>query len=287
MAQSAPTLERRTTMPPMFPLTTERTYDTLVRSWRNTRHSVLSVRQIAVAGAPRTLLCAELGAWDRPAIHISAGVHGDEPAAPWALLSLVRDGLLDLRFSYRLWPCLNPGGYTAGTRENPDGIDINRSFSRGGTSAEARTVITANRDRRFVLALDLHEDFEADGAYAYEPEAGEPPLLARAVVGALDAAGLPVQTFAPGFDLATPVVPRLERGAVYLDARAEMEAFAGWPSALHHVRRGTPRTLTFESPRPRPWEERIAAHRVAVTAAIAALHAMGAEPPRRTDAGHA
>lgn len=271
MAQSAPTLIRRTTMRPMFPPPDDRTYDALVKNWFALRASTRSVRHVAFWGEPGTLLCVDEGHPDRPAVHLTAGVHGDEPAAPWALLTLVRDGLLDPRFAYRVWPCLNPAGYAAGTRANGAGDDVNRSFSRGGSTPEARAVITANRDRRFVFALDLHEDFEADGAYAYEPLLDEPPLLAAAVVHALDEAGLPVQTFAPGFDLATPVEPRLARGAVYIDARAEMAAMEGWPLSLHALRRGVPRAMTFESPRPRRWDERVAAHRVAVVAALSAL----------------
>ena len=100
-------------------------------------------------------------------------MHGDEPAAPWALLSLVRDGLLDRAFSYRLWPCTNPTGYAAGTRANAEGLDINRSFGGGGSTPEARAILTANRDRQFALSIDLHEDPEAQGFYCYElSEAG-------------------------------------------------------------------------------------------------------------------
>jgi hypothetical protein len=57
---------------------------------------------------------------------------------------------------------------------------------------------------------------------------------------------------------------------VLVDARAELRAFTGIPASLFHYRRGT-QPLTFESPRPRPWEERLAAHRVFVTTALAAL----------------
>ena len=205
-------------------------------------------------------------------------MHGDEPAAPWALLSLARDGLLDARFAYRMWPCLNPSGYVAGTRANAEGHDVNRSFSRGGTSPEARAVFTANRDRRFAFALDLHEDFEAAGCYVYEPlRPGFAPWFSPVVVAALDDAGLPLQTLEDGFDLGAPAgfdlaaMYRLERGAVLVDYEAELRAFSGLPSSFALLYRGTPSALTFESPRPRPWEERIAAHRVAVTAALARL----------------
>ena len=254
-----------------------RTYDDLAVAWRGLRPRGVRVREVACVGAPRTLLLAELGRAEAPTVSVSAGVHGDEPAAPWALVALVRDGLLDDRFAYRIWPCLNPGGYRAGTRENPEGADINRSFSRGGTTPEARAVITANRDRRFVLAIDLHEDFEASGTYLYEPlPPGGQPRFAHAVVRALEDAGLPVQDLEHGYDLGVPPTDpppyRLERGAVVVDGPAEIRLFPGLPQSLLHFRRGTP-PVTFETPRPRPWDERLAAHRVAVTAALAVLAA--------------
>lgn len=251
------------------------TYDDLTNAWRAARRLGVRVREVACVGAPRTLLIAESGDPHGPAITISAGVHGDEPAGPWALLSLVSDGLLDPRFSYRLWPCLNPSGYTAGTRANAEGADINRSFSRGGTTPEARAVITANRDRRFALALDLHEDFEAEGCYLYEPLGpAAAARFAERVVTALDDAGLPVQTIGEDFDLGTPPAEtppyRLERGIVFVDAEAELRLFPGLPASLFHYRRGA-QPLTFESPRPRPWEDRIAAHRVFVTTTLEAF----------------
>jgi hypothetical protein len=238
------------------------------------------VREVACVGAPRTLLMAELGDLHAPAVSVIAGVHGDEPAAPWALHSLVRDGLLDTRFAYRIWPCLNPSGYVAGTRTNADGQDVNRSFSRGGTTPEARALFTANRDRRFALALDLHEDYEADGCYVYEPlRRGCDARFSAAIVGALDEAGLPVQelTDRDGFDLGAPAdadvsdvgaMYRLARGRVLVDYELELRIFPGLPSSIALMYRGTPAALTFETPRPRPWEERIAAHRVAVTTAL-------------------
>jgi protein MpaA len=253
-------------------------YADLAAAWRALRGRGLRVREIACVGAPRTLLVAELGDATAPTISLSAGVHGDEPAAPWGLLSIVRDGLLDDRFAYRIWPCLNPSGYAAGTRGNAEGQDVNRSFSRGGTTPEARAVLTANRDRRFALAVDLHEDYEAEGCYVYEPlRAGFAPAFSRRIVQALDDAGFPVQSLESGFDLGAPPgfdpddMYRLDRGTVLVDYEAEIAAFEGLPSSLALMYRGTPAALTFETPRPRPWHQRIAAHRVAVATVLSAL----------------
>lgn len=122
----------------------------------------VTVREVACVGAPRTLLCVEIGDRTQSQITIAAGVHGDEPTGPLALLHLVENRLVDPRYAYRLWPCLNPTGYDAGTRESIDGIDIRRTFGRGGSSPEAKAVIMANRDLKFVLAIDIHENCEGE-----------------------------------------------------------------------------------------------------------------------------
>jgi predicted deacylase len=256
-------------------------YDELVSAWKALRstHGV-TVREVACPGAARTLLCCDFGETERPLVTLSAGVHGDEPAGPWSLLSLVRDGLLDPRYAYRAWVCTNPTGYSAGTRVNAEGQDINRTFSRGGTSPESRAIITANRDRRFVLSIDLHEDFEADGCYFYEAVVEKPPL-APALVRALDDAGLPIQRWHEGFDLAYPPGAedsyRLERGWVVTDIPSLSRHFSGTLTySMLMQRRAAARTLTIESARRRPWDERIAMHRVTVVAALSELSAQTA-----------
>lgn len=205
---------------------------------------------------------------------MTAGVHGDEPAAPWALLSLARDGLLDRDFAYRLWPCTNPSGYMLGTRESAEGVDINRSYGRGRTSPEARAMLTANRDRTFLLNLDLHEDFEADGFYCYEPKVDD-VAFGAAIVQAVDDAGLPIQELRHGYELGYPPAAThytLERGRVIPDAKIEVSFQSGLPHSIALLRRGAAkRSLTFESPLRLAWDDRIAIHRVAVLTALEQL----------------
>lgn len=245
----------------------------LARRWKALRAVGLSVREVACVGAPRTLLLAEAGASTKPVVCLSAGVHGDEPAGTAALLSIAEDGLLDERFAYRIWPCTNPSGLQLGTRENAEGADVNRSFERGGRTPEAKAIITANRDRRFILSLDLHEDREAEGFYCYEPS-GQPAIGPR-ILAALDAAGLPVQNLVPEFDLGYPDeaehLRTLERGRVVADFAAEAKYYPGLPYSLYIGQKAAQRVLTLESPALRTWSERIAIHRVAVVAAIAAV----------------
>jgi protein MpaA len=229
------------------------------------------VREIACVGAPRTLLCVELGEPSAPTIALAAGIHGDEPAGPAALLAMLEDDALDPRFAYRILPCTNPTGYALGTRASETGDDLNRSFGRGGQSPEARAIVTANRDRKFALSIDLHEDCDSDGCYCYDYTADG---LGARVVEAVEAAGLRAQALDGDYDLGFPLpagVASFARGVVRADPRAEAEALGALTYTLALARNATPRALTYETPSRAPWETRLAMHRVAVVAAIAAL----------------
>jgi len=222
-------------------MATERpTYRELVDRWKALRatHDV-RMREVACVGAPRTLLCVEYGDSHLPTVLLAAGVHGDEPAGPLALLALVEKSALDPAFAYRIWPCTNPTGFDAGTRANVDGIDINRTFSRGGSSPEAKAIVMANRDYKFALSIDLHEDDEAADFYAYEY----------------------------GFE--TDVFP----GAIRPDPAAEADELGGLSLTLLLIRNATPRALTLETPSSRlPLPARIEMHVTAVREALHSLH---------------
>lgn len=221
------------------------TYQNLVARWKSLRSSHdLRVREVACAGAPRTLLCAESGDPGKPVITISAGVHGDERSGPVALLYLVETRSLDTRFAYRFWPCTNPTGYDRGTRESIDGIDINRTFGRGGQSPEAKAIIMANRDFKFALALDLHEDCDEEEFYFY-------------AYG--DAA------------VATAVQTQLRCVSVTPDPVAEAEELGGLSYSLLLRRNAARQVYTFEAPGRRPFAERVELHMRAVQAAIGTL----------------
>lgn len=226
------------------------------------------MREVACIGAVRTLLCAEIGGASLPAIAIAAGVHGDEPAGPWALLAMVQQRDLDPAFAYRLWPCTNPSGFEAGTRENAERLDVNRSFGGGGKTAEARAIVTANRDRKFALSLDLHEDCDADGFYCYEYGEGD---VGRTVIDAVASAGFPIQDLAR-CDLGGPIAQYvLDEGVVRPPQAVEIEAIGGLSYSLSIVRRATRRALTLETPTHLKWEDRVRMHRIAVKAAVRAL----------------
>jgi protein MpaA len=247
------------------------TYRELAARWKGLRSHDLHVREVACVNAPRTLLCAELGDAELPAVALAAGLHGDEPAGVWALFDLVRTRALDRRFSYRIWPCLNPSGFDAGSRESAGGVDLNRTFGRGGESPETKAVLTANRDRRFVLSLDLHEDRDACGFYCYEYGGGS---IGRSAIAAVEAAGYRIDPLEETFDLAGPLPDAYctrERGRITADPYAEAALLGGLSYSLAIARRAARHALTFETPGKAAFETRVAMHRIAVQAAIGAV----------------
>src|SRR6185503_12391469 len=53
-------------------------------------------------------------------IYISAGIHGDEPAGPLAVLRLFQDNKWPAHLNLWLIPCLNPLGFVHNRRGNED-----------------------------------------------------------------------------------------------------------------------------------------------------------------------
>jgi murein peptide amidase A len=250
----------------------EGTYSDLVQRWKALRTSHgMRVREVACVNAARTLLCAEWGDHRLPAIALAAGVHGDEPAGAWALLEFVESDELDARFAYRIWPCMNPSGFAAGSRESVDGVDVNRTFGRGGQSPEARAILVANRDRKFVLSIDLHEDCDAAGFYCYEYGGG---TIGARVVGALESAGFPIDPLEVTFPTAGPLDDAhcaRERGRITADPFSEGALLGGLSYTLAIARHAARYALTFETPASAAWRSRLAIHRTALRAAIATV----------------
>lgn len=248
------------------------TYRELVERWESLHGAGrVSLHRVACGSSGRALLRADIGGAGRQSVAIAAGVHGDEPAGPWALLQLVERGELRSEFAYRLWPCTNPSGFSARTRTNADGIDVNRTFAGDGASPEACAIVAANRGTSFTLSIDLHEDCDAQGFYCYEYGGAD---LGRRVVAALAAQGFPIDPLGTTFDLAGPLDDAhcvREHGRVVADAAHEALVLGGLSYSLALARNGARRALTFEAPSPAPWETRIAMLAAAVSCALEAL----------------
>ncbi len=247
------------------------TYRELAERWQSLHGARVRLQRIGCGPSGRTLLRADIGDARRPRVALAAGIHGDEPAGPWALLQLVERAELRPEFCYRLWPCTNPSGFIAQSRANAEGIDVNRTFAGDGSSPEASAIIAANRGMSFTLSIDLHEDCDATGFYCYEYGGAH---LGRSVVEALAQQGFPIDPLEATFDVAGPLDDAhctRERGRVAADAAHEGLVLGGLSYSLALARKGAAHVLTFETPSAAAWETRVAMHAAAVSCALDAL----------------
>jgi hypothetical protein len=67
-----------------------------------------------------------------------------------------------------LFPCLNPTGFRNNSRENAEGIDLNRDYLSLRAPETRAHVELLERFPDFDLMICLHEDWEAVGFYLYE-----------------------------------------------------------------------------------------------------------------------
>ena len=193
-------------------------------------------------------------------VYLSAGMHGDEPAGPLALLKLLDDGFFAGPGDWTICPALNPTGLAAGTRENAEGIDLNRDyFTRRSPEAAAHAAWLLARPVPD-LFLSLHEDWETSGFYFYEINLAEDnPRRARAILDAV-AAWFPAEAGAL-IDGHEPRCP----GWIFHAAKADIPE--GWPEAIYLADLGCPLSFTFETPSRADLAARVAAHGAAVRTA--------------------
>ncbi len=191
--------------------------------------------------------------------YLSAGIHGDEPAGPLAALELLRGGQLD--DGWIICPALNPTGLAAATRENAEGVDLNRDYLRLETAeirAHAAWLESMVTPQAFV---SLHEDWECSGFYFYEINLGEDrPERAQAILDAV------TPCFPPEPEASIDDHDTREPGWIYHGAEADLPH--DWPEAIYLAKRGCPISFTFETPSSKELTKRIAAHVAAFKAAM-------------------
>jgi hypothetical protein len=195
----------------------------------------------------------------RPRIYLSAGIHGDEPAGPLALLALIEAGFFQAQATWFVCPLLNPAGLRAGLRENAAGLDLNRDY-RGPKSPEVQAHLAwLQRQPNFDLTLCLHEDWEATGFYLYEQNPDLRPSLAEPMIEAVGRI-LPIDP--------SPLIDGREAVGGIIRPTGNLEEREQWPEAIylraHHTRLG----YTLETPSALELPARVAGLRRAVETAI-------------------
>lgn len=144
-------------------------YPHLIRRWRSVaRKAGLRIEKYAEAGGYDLFHMERTVGDDAPAIYLSAGIHGDEAGATEGLLLWAEKNVALLKnINALIFPCLNPWGLISNCRLDSEGRDLNRSF-HDDTIAQIGHHLRKLKGRRFHLAIAMHEDYDAGGAYIYE-----------------------------------------------------------------------------------------------------------------------
>jgi len=198
-----------------------------------------------------------------PHIYLSAGIHGDEPAGPLAVLELLRAHSLTWEVSWAVAPMLCPDNLRRSDRLGPGGVDPNRDYHerRLATTRDHLTWLEGI-ETGFALAFCLHEDFDMDGFYVYEHlTAGQPRYSIAIIAAARRLAAIETAAEIDGFDF---------HNGVYLFDHSQGER-SRWAEARRLIELGSRATYTLETPSNRlPIGERANVHGAAVTAAVRA-----------------
>ncbi len=216
-----------------------------------------------VPGAVELIACRREVPSPRRRVYLSAGIHGDEPAGPLAVLQLLREDQWPGDLAWWVCPCLNPSGFALHRRENGGGIDLNRDY-RHLESGEVRAHVQwLQQQPAFDLSLCLHEDWESHGFYLYELNPDHRPSLAESIIDSV-AAACPVDR--------SPVIEKWPaQNGIIRPAINPMDR-PRWPESLYLVSQNKTRLgYTFEAPSDFPLPVRVAALVTAVRAALALL----------------
>ncbi len=207
-------------------------------------------------------------AWERPGtgptVYISAGMHGDEPAGPLALLQKMESGWFSGDFHWLVCPALNPGGLAFATRENRQGFDLNRDYLLQQSleiAAHARWLSSQPVPSLFV---SLHEDWETEGFYFYEINLeADDPSRHQAILNAVS------QYFPP--EEGPEIDGHEVRGPGWIFHSAEADLPDAWPEAIWLAKKGCPLSFTFETPSRAEISRRVGAHISGLESILATL----------------
>ncbi|MFK7909472.1 MAG: M14 family metallocarboxypeptidase [Akkermansiaceae bacterium] len=195
-----------------------------------------------------------------PRVYLSSGMHGDEPAGVLAMRELIRCGCFDDSIEWRLCPLINPTGLASGTRENAQGVDLNRDYLKKNTAEVSAHVSWLEKQPVPEMFISLHEDWESTGFYLYEIQKRGCPSTARKILKAAEAE---IQT-EPSALIDDHEVR--EPGWIFHEPRADYPD--QWPEAIYMAEMGTRVSYTLETPSSLPLEKRVACHTLAVRTAV-------------------
>jgi len=192
-----------------------------------------------------------------PSILITSGIHGDEPAGPLGIEAWLRHGVT-MRAGIFLVPALNPRSLVTGTRESPEGIDLNRDFSSQPQSKEVAAYQQWLGKKSFDVALCLHEDSDGTGFYLYSHD--QPRLLDDAMdalfIQAENTVGVESRQIVDDMPC--------NKGRMQPSADDIQQFGDQLPEALYLLKHHAPTVLTLETPSPKALTNRVQFYRKAL-----------------------
>jgi murein peptide amidase A len=187
---------------------------------------------------------------DSAGVYLSAGIHGDEPGATEGLYQwadLHRSVLREL--PVMIFACLNPWGLIHNRRTDSENRDLNRCYNLDSIPRiQAQKEVF--RARRFRLAMCLHEDYDAQGAYLYEIR----NKLTTFGQELLAAAGF----YVPIDPRATIEGRRADQG--WIARKVNLKKFPVIAEAIYLAANHSDRTITTETPSEYDLSARVQAH---------------------------
>jgi predicted deacylase len=198
----------------------------------------------------------------RKRLYLSAGIHGDEPAGPLAVLELLRENKWPKDLEVWMCPCLNPSGFSVNTRESAKGLDLNRQYLQPLAEETRAHVEWLQRQPRFDVTLCLHEDWEAHGFYVYELDLEQRYTFAKEIVRRV-AEVCPIDR--------SPVIEGREARDGIIRPNADVTSRPDWPEAFYLLKHKTSVSCTLEAPSDFPLPTRVQALVVGVRAVLEVL----------------
>ena len=180
----------------------QRSYDELIQRLNAIANSpnveMTILGEFEADGRVYPLVMMRLGnpAPDKVSVAVAAGIHGDEPASVEAAVRFIEinagNDLLLSDFHFTVFPCNNPTGWERNTRENWQGIDLNRQFATRKPAPEVALIMRGLEHRCFDLVFEMHEDIDAPGFYLYEIAEAPDYYVGERIIEEVKAMGYPV-----------------------------------------------------------------------------------------------
>ena len=198
-----------------------------------------------------------------PYVYISAGIHGNEPAPPIAILKLLREGFFSDSVNWVICPVMNPYGLSKATRRNKEGFDLNRQYKDTVVPEIDSHIQFVKKFQHFDLTIACHEDHEANGFYLYERHGDEVTPIAQNILNAVSEV-MPIETSHKVDG------EHVVNGVIHSERFTEKKKH--WPEMIfmnHHYPEGD--HYTIETPSKLPLSQRVEAQKVAIEAAVKSL----------------